>query len=186
MELGYLRVTNRCLWNIHYFEWFLQALSTRLYKMYWIEFLYGVHFFFMFSQKQDFTSWFTVNDPVMNSWLSISLIHKYLVIFPCLFLPLFVSYSKYDFANDDSLEKTQLPNQKYIWVNKMVIINVSQKWNRKYVQRTRFTRFDRENRGRTSEIYSIIFCTTGKLPEKKTKFFWMEIIAGREAGIAAC
>lgn len=114
----------------------------------------------------------------MNSWLSISLIHKYLVISPCLFLPLFVSYSKYDFANDDSLEKTQLPNQKYIWVNKMVIINVSQKWNRKYVQRTRFTRFDRENRGRTSEIYSIIFCTTGKFPEKKpSSFEWRSLQA---------
>lgn len=39
-------------------------------------------------------------------------------------MPLFVSYAKYDLANDNSLEKTQLPNQKYIWVNRMIIINV--------------------------------------------------------------
>lgn len=94
--------------------------------------------------------------------------------------------NEYDFANDNSLEKTQLPNQKYIWVNKIVIINVSQKWNRKDVKRTRFTRFDRENGGTISEVYSVIFCTTGKFAEKKPKFFWMEIIAGREASIAAC
>lgn len=140
----------------------------------------------MCSQKQDFTSWFTVNDRVMKSWLSISLIDKYLVISPCLSMQLFVSYAKYDLANDNSLEKTQLPNQKYIWVNRMIIINVLAKSGVGKMYSARVLHGLIENRGRTNEVYDGIFVFRVNFLKKKNKFLWMEITAGREAGIAAC
>lgn len=104
---------------------------------------------------------------LIKSWLSISVIHKYLVISPCLFLPLFVSYAKYDLIMI-TIEGKKMPNQNSIRVNRMMnnFCNVSQlyEWNRKYEKRTRFTRCVRENRDTRHGQCSDIFVLWVKFP----------------------